>query len=192
MCFARAALTPADDRAPRAVLAGRKVENKYVRVQLRVERAARVMLERRHQKSGRGLADRATFAATCPCGGALQMGCRRHDGGTLRLLDPRAFVGVRQRPQHRHGFRRAERHVPTRRVILNPAAKAGQRRARLRIDAVQRRFELGSDDGTVERKPRRPLPRPPPRRLTMAQIVVVAAKVTVVAECCLNTATGRD
>ena len=78
----------ADQAAPAAIAARRHVENEDMRVQLRVEVAARLMMELRGDKARDRLACGAAFAA--PCEGVmifkmLEGGRARRRGARLRF-----------------------------------------------------------------------------------------------------------
>ena len=150
------------------------------------------MIELCHQQSGRLLSHAAALAAPCPGSGALEMRRRRQGGGLMRVLDRLPVGFIRQRPKDGDGFRRAERHVPARRMLSRATTLLNEAFPGLGIDAAQHGLELRLRHRPAEAQPLRAFAGPAAGRLSAARVVVVATKMIVISKSRLGAAACRD
>lgn len=150
------------------------------------------MIELCHQQPGRLFSHAAGLAASRPSSGALEMRGRRQDGGLMRALDRLPFGASGERPQNGDRFRRAECHVPTRRMLSRPPALLDEAFAGLGIDAAQCGLEFRLRHWSAQAQPLRASAGPAAGRLAAARIVIVAAEMIVIGESCFGAATCRD
>jgi hypothetical protein len=183
------------ERAPRAVGALGHVRDDHVRVQVRIERAARAVRERGGDEARAPFADDAVSAAARDAGRLLEIGERGLPGGLVCLARLEANPLIPERVQQAHALRRAEhqiepRHRPqlplhqsphaSRRVeLLDPNPPHRHHSAQLApgggVHSAHQPPQVAVLDDTDEPQPRRASPVPDAGRLAATRVVVIQA-----------------
>ena len=157
-----------------AVEALGEVGDHSVRVQLRVQRAARSVAKEATDEPGPDvLSVPARLARAHDAGIAFHVTQGGHHRLIVRLADRPGNVPTAEMEQQRHGLRRGERHIePPDRLVAHGSA---QHALRPRVDSLHHHPpELFGVDLTLQPQPRRALAEPLARRLPLAGVVVIA------------------